>query len=102
MAEIFRFAYPREIFDRAPEPHRLGYLLLGQLWNDSVILTRQLLTARTKPPEGRSDPDMHGQIATEFLNLRLLASRLRLRTHSQNRTVAARATADRKTVGHLS
>jgi ketosteroid isomerase-like protein len=26
----------------------------------------------------------------------------RLRTHSQNRTVAARATADRKTVGHLS
>ena len=28
--------------------------------------------------------------------------RLRVRTHSQNRTVAARATADRKTVGHLS
>ncbi len=26
----------------------------------------------------------------------------RLRTHNQNRTVAARATADRKTVGHLS
>ena len=26
----------------------------------------------------------------------------RLRTHSQNRTVVARATADRKTVGHLS
>ena len=26
----------------------------------------------------------------------------RVRTHSQNRTVAARATADRKTVGHLS
>ncbi len=76
MATIFKFAYPREIFDRAPEQHRLGYLLLGQLWNDSLLLTRQLLTARTKPVEGRSDEDMHGQIAAEFLNLRLLASRL--------------------------
>jgi hypothetical protein len=76
VSEILKFAYPREIFDRAPESHRLGYLLFGQLWNDSIILSRQLLTARTKPPAGRSDPDMHGQIATEFLNLRLLASRL--------------------------
>lgn len=76
MSTIFKFAYPREIFDRAPEQHRLGYLLFGQLWNDSILLTRQLLTARNKPAEGRSDEDMHGQIAAEFLNLRLLASRL--------------------------
>jgi hypothetical protein len=76
LSEIFKFAYPRELFDLAPEKHRVGFLLFGQLWNDSNILSRQLLTARTKPPEGRSDPDMHGQIATEFLNLRLLASRL--------------------------
>jgi Fe-Mn family superoxide dismutase len=32
----------------------------------------------------------------------VLAAITRLRTHNQNRTVAARATADRKTVGHLS
>ena len=32
----------------------------------------------------------------------LTLSIARVRTHSQNRTVAARATADRKTVGHLS
>lgn len=76
MTEVFKFAYPREIFDRAPEQHRLGYLLLGQLWNDSILLTRQLITARTKPPEGRSDEDTHGQIASEFLNLRFLGARL--------------------------
>ncbi len=28
--------------------------------------------------------------------------RIRLRTHSQNKTVAARQTAEKKTVGHLS
>ena len=33
---------------------------------------------------------------------RSLSVILRVRTHSQNMTVAARATADRKTVGHLS
>jgi hypothetical protein len=32
----------------------------------------------------------------------LISDFARLRTHNQNRTVAARATADRKTVGHLS
>jgi len=50
--------------------------MLGQLWNDSIILTRQLLVARNLPPEGRSDHDTYAQIATELLNLRLLASRL--------------------------
>ena len=37
MAEIYRFAFPRVLFDQAPEAHRLGYLMLGQLWNDCVI-----------------------------------------------------------------
>ncbi|HEX4738816.1 MAG TPA: hypothetical protein VH331_14775 [Allosphingosinicella sp.] len=76
MAEIYRYAFPRSLFDQAPEGHRFGYLMLGQLWNDCIILTRQLLTARNQPPEGRSDLDLHGQIVTELVNLRFLAGRL--------------------------
>lgn len=76
MAEVYRYAFSRALFDQAPENHRLGYLMLGQLWNDCIILTRQLLAVRNKPPEGKSDLEMHAQIASELLNLRLLASRL--------------------------
>jgi|GEM_PF-5070615 len=50
--------------------------MLGGLWNDCVILTRQMLTARNRRPSGFTDADGHAAIATELLNLRLLASRL--------------------------
>lgn len=76
MTPIFRFGFPMKLFSVAPKPHRLGYLMLGQLWNDTVVLTKQMLTARNKPAEGISQHDQHAQIAVEFLNLRLLASRL--------------------------
>lgn len=76
MTPIFRFAFPLELFSGVPKPHRLGYLMLGQLWNDAVILTKQMLLARNKPPGGITDHDQAAQISVEFLNLRLLASRL--------------------------
>lgn len=76
MSSAFRYAFPRELFDRAPKPERVGYLMLGQLWNDTIILTRQMLLARNKPAGGRAEHDIHAQIAIELLNLRMLASRL--------------------------
>ena len=52
MSSAFRYAFPRELFDRAPKPERVGYLMLGQLWNDTIILTRQMLLAHNKPAGG--------------------------------------------------
>jgi hypothetical protein len=50
--------------------------MLGQLWNDTIILTKQMLLARNSPAGGRAQHDIHAQIAVELLNLRMLASRL--------------------------
>jgi hypothetical protein len=76
MSSAFRYAFPTELFDQAPKPERVGYLMLGQLWNDTIILTKQMLLARNKPPGGRAEHDLHAQAAIELLNLRMLASRL--------------------------
>ncbi len=76
MTAVFRYAFPRALFDKAPKSERVGYLMLGQLWNDTIILTKQMLLARNKPAGGRAEHDMHAQIAIELLNLRMLASRL--------------------------
>ena len=47
-------------------------------------------------------PEPQTDLARENERLRLENRVLRLRTHSQNKTVAARQTAEKKTVGHLS
>ena len=69
-----------------------------QVVADAIVFSKSL--AR-RPPFAKAGQATMAQVASETI---IVAEEglSRVRTHSQKRTVAARAMAERKTVGHLS
>lgn len=76
MAEVRSLKFPRQLFDAAPAPERVLYLMASQLWNDVLILSRQMMICQTPANAETSDAEAKARLAAQLLNLRLLASRL--------------------------
>ncbi len=83
---------------KKPGKHSDGnglYLLVKPNGNRSWVLL--LIGGGQRREMGLGSPE-----SVSLATARKLAAEARVRTHSQKRTVAARAMAERKTVGHLS
>lgn len=76
MSEVRSLKFPRQLFDAAPAPERALYLMASQLWNDVLILSRQMMICQTPADVGTSDAEAKARLAAQVLNLRMLASRL--------------------------
>lgn len=74
MTEVHSLKSEKALFDAAPAPQRALYLMTSQLWNDVIILTRQMLSCQV--PEGTYviDAERKARLAAQILDLRLLAS----------------------------
>lgn len=76
MVEVRSVRFPRQLFDAASTPERVLYLMASQLWNDVLILTRQMLICQTPANKDVNAAEAKARLAAQILNLRLLASRL--------------------------
>lgn len=76
MTEVRSLRFPIQLFDAAPAPERVLYLMASQLWNDVLILSRQMMICQTPANTEASDAEAKARLAAQLLNLRLLASRL--------------------------
>lgn len=76
MSEVRSLRFPIHLFDAAPAAERVLYLMASQLWNDVLILSRQMMICQTPANIEASGAEAKARLAAQLLNLRLLASRL--------------------------
>ena len=95
-----------EIWDRWQRGESMSSIGRGFERQSSSIFSVLSPSGGIRPPDRKRSRCALSLIEREEISRGLVAGRslraiARLRTHNQNWTVAARATADRKTVGHL-